>query len=115
MISVDKVCYVKDEDTIIVYFEQCNLQQDDWWVGIYLEGADPQQLGEFDDVTWDWAWNCGSQDCGDFSSTHFLSFDTSDLGLSTFRVHLLQTDPAGPPYQSQAMSEPFVVSGSCGT
>jgi hypothetical protein len=44
LISTDKSCYVRQIENILVDMKQCEPQTDDW-IGIYLDGNDPQNLG----------------------------------------------------------------------
>jgi hypothetical protein len=108
-LTVDKSCYVEDQDVIVIEFLNCDPQDDDW-VGIWLASEDPENLS---DRFYTWAWSCGTQSCLGAPSTMRMAFEAYGLGFDSFRAFLVHEAPDDDPYFSHAMSAPFTVTDDC--
>ena len=105
-IFTDKECYENGED-IIVSFENCDAQSDDW-IGVYAVGqADWDVLDE--PIAWVWA--SGDQ----FTQVPVWSGSvtfTEARGIGSFRL-ILARDSPNPPFRAYGLSPEFRLSTSC--
>ncbi len=108
-ITVDKACYVEDEDLIFINFIDCTPKNEDW-VGIWKDGEDITNLSE---DYYAWAMSCGTKSCHGAPVSMRIAFESYGLGLDTFRAFLIHDTPDGTPYIVEAMSESFVVTDNC--
>lgn len=108
-LTVNKSCYVEDEDVIVINFVNCSPQEGDW-VGIWRSREDPNNLSE-DFV--EWAWSCGTKDCRRSPASKRMTIDAYGLGFDSFQAFLVHDTPDGTPYLVEAMSEQFVVTSFC--
>jgi hypothetical protein len=108
-LSVDQSCYVQGQAVVTLDFSQCNPQTDDW-IGIYVDGANPQALG---DNYVDWSWACGSQGCFGTAERNIFRFNSANFALQNFRAYLVRDSPNGAPYGSIATSDVFTVARNC--
>jgi hypothetical protein len=108
------------ETVLIVNFENCDPQTDDW-VGVYPDGSEFQQGGgptEYLTNDWiDWVWTCGDRSCpgNPASFTFALPIDPDDpeYNMLNLRAYLIRSTPNGPPNEIVAKSEPFRVIDPC--
>jgi len=108
-LTSDKLCYIEDEDVIVVDFINCRPRSVDW-VGIWRDAEDPSNLSQ---DFYAWTRSCGSKSCRGAPTSMQLAFEASGLGLDTFRAFLVHNTTDGTPYIVKAMSEPFVVTRDC--
>ena len=108
-IYVDQSCYVQGQGVVTINFSQCDPQVDDW-IGIYVDGANPQALGE-NYVNWSWA--CGSRICFGTAERNIFTFNSADFARQSFRAFLIRDSANGAPYESIIMSDVFTVAQTC--
>lgn len=108
-VRVDKLCYTLGVDPIVVSFENCSPEPDDW-IGIYDASHNIFEPGMYRVDYWSWA--CGNQECQEPSLGGQISFPDV-LTLGSFRVHLHRREGT-PTEMYLASSEEFVVAETCG-
>jgi hypothetical protein len=109
-ISVDQSCYVQGQAVVTIDFSQCNPQTNDW-IGIYVDGANPQALG---DNYVNWSWACGSQGCSGTAKGNTFTFNSADFARRSFRAYLIRDSQNGDaPYGSIVTSDVFRVARNC--
>lgn len=109
LITVDKKCYVEEEDVILITFVNCN-PKINAWVGIWRSDIDVTNLSESIFAS---AWFCGTT-CQNNPFSNFLAFEAHRLGVGGFyRAFLVHETPNGTPYVVEAKSEPFLVTNEC--
>lgn len=118
-VSVVQDCYFWTENVMVVNFENCKPEDEDW-IGVYpdettfSEGSYAKEWVSDDFI--DWAFTCGDTRCGDSPTTNRFAFPTNYNaaynGLS-LRVYLLRNTRGGPPYETIAKSESFVPTRIC--
>lgn len=119
-ISVAQDCFFMSDNVLVVEFENCDPQPDDW-IGLYPEGSEFQEEGtggEFLTDDWiAWAWSCGDQSCevSPPANSFAFSVDPEDPAFNLFnlRAFLIRSSANGPPYQVIAKSDPFAIADPC--
>jgi hypothetical protein len=107
-VQVDKECYELGADPIVVFFENCAPEPDDW-IGIYDSSHNIFEPGMYRVDYWSWA--CGNQECQQASLGGEIVFnDVEQLG--SFRVHLHRREGT-PEEMYLASSQIFVVAQTC--
>lgn len=119
-VSVNQDCYFMSENVLVVDFDNCDPQPDDW-IGVYPNGADFVEESSGLELLTDnwitWAWTCGDQACDVSPTTNSFAFsvDPEDPAYELFelRAFLIRASSNGPPYQVMAKSEPFALADPC--
>jgi hypothetical protein len=119
-ISVTQDCFFMGDSALVVEFENCDPQPDDW-IGLYPDGSEFQEDStgrEFLTEDWlTWAWSCGDQSCEISPSANSFAFsvDPNDpaYNLLNLRAYLIRSSANGPPYTVVSKSEPFAVVDPC--
>jgi hypothetical protein len=106
-IYVDQSCYVQGEAVVTIDFSQCSPQRDDW-IGIYIDGANPQTLG---DSYVDWSWACGSQSCSGTAERNTFTFNSANFARQSYRAFLIRNSRS--PYASIATGDVFTIAQNC--
>jgi hypothetical protein len=118
-ISVVQDCFFGIENVIVVNFENCKPEDEDW-IGVYPDGTsfdDGSPTTEWTSYNYiDWAFTCGDTICDDSPLTYSFAFpadDNSAYDFLSLRVYLLRNTINGPPYEVIAKSEYFAPSQRC--
>jgi hypothetical protein len=107
-VEVDKDCYELGVDPIVVFFENCDPEPDDW-IGIYDSSHNIFEPGMYRVDYWSWA--CGNQECQEASLGGEIVFNgVEQVGL--FRVHLHRREGT-PEEMYLASSQQFFVAQTC--
>jgi hypothetical protein len=107
-VQVDKECYELGVDPIVVFFENCAPEPDDW-IGIYDSSYNIFEPGMYRVDYWSWA--CGNQECQDTSlGGEIVLIGVEQLG--SFRVHLHRREGT-PEEMYLASSQIFIVAQTC--
>jgi hypothetical protein len=104
-IATDKDCYSNGED-VIMNFKNCNEEPDDW-IGVYLSGEDPTNLG--DPIAWMWA--CGDSVCQKSISAGTATFYEAK-GSGNFQVFMIRRNTNGP-YEAYGSGNEFSFGPAC--
>ena len=106
VVFTDKECYENGED-IVVSFQNCNAQSDDW-IGVYADGqADWSVVG--DPIAW--FWTSGDQFVQLPLWSGSVTF-TDARGTGSFRVVMVRDNPS-PPFRAYGWSSDFSLSKRC--
>jgi hypothetical protein len=87
-------------------FKNCNEEPDDW-IGVYLTGEDPTNLG--DPIAWMWA--CGDSVCQKSTSAGSATFYEA-RGSGNFQVFLIRRNGGGP-YEAYGSGNEFSFGSAC--
>lgn len=119
IISVVQDCFFRTENVIVVNFENCNPEDEDW-IGVYPDGTifeDGSSTTEWISNDFiDWAFTCGDTRCSDSPSTYSFAFSTNDnsaYDLLSLRVYLIRNTIDGLPFEVIAKSESFAPTKLC--
>lgn len=119
-ISAVQDCYFAEANVLVVDFENCNPEEEDW-IGVFPDGMsfdDGSSATEWVSDDWiDWAFTCGDSNCSDSPTTNSFAFPTNNnpgYELVSLRVYMLRNTRGGAPYEIIAQSESFIVTNICG-
>ncbi|KAG7363166.1 hypothetical protein IV203_026526 [Nitzschia inconspicua] len=119
-ISVSQDCFFMSDNVLVVEFENCDPQPDDW-IGLYPAGAEFVEESSGRELLTDnwvtWAWSCGDQACevSPPANSFALSINPNDptYNLFNLRAFLIRASASGPPYEVVAKTEPFTIVDPC--
>lgn len=117
-VSVAQECFFDVDNVIVVNFENCNPEAEDW-VGVFPDTPyDDESPGTelVGNNFINWAFTCGDIDCEGSPFTNSFGFPTEyndGFEFPLLRAYLLRNNLDGPQYEVIAKSEPFVPTQIC--